>query len=74
MADSEDADTRVGVLGQDEGFGNTHGLVGGLADLGVSLWVYECSGLKSLHRLKVLRFNNGWKIRGPFWKYMSDDV
>ena len=71
MADSE---ARVGALGQDEGFDNAHGLVGGLVDLGVSLWVYECSGLKLLHKFKALRFNDGWKIKRAFWKYMSDDV
>ena len=54
MADFEDADARVGALGQDEGFDNAHGLVGGLVGLRVSLWVYKCSGLKLLHRFKVL--------------------
>ena len=55
MADFEDADARVGALGQDEGFGNAHGLVGGLVGLGVSLWIYECNGLKLLHKSIVLR-------------------
>ena len=59
VADFEDADARVGALGQDEGFGNAHGLVGGLVGLGVSLWAYECNGLRLLHRFKVLRFNDG---------------
>ena len=58
MADFEDADARVGTLGQDEGFSNAYGLVRGLAGLGVSLWMYECSGLKLLHRFKVLHFND----------------
>ena len=30
MEDFEDADARGGALGQDEGFGNAHDLVGGL--------------------------------------------
>ena len=58
MADFEDADARVGALGQGEGFGNAHGLIGGLVDLGVSLWVYECNGSRLLRKFKVLRFNN----------------
>jgi len=39
--------------------------------LGVGLWVYECNGLKLLHKFKVLRCNDGWKINRGFWKYMS---
>ena len=74
MADFEDADTRVSALGQDEGFGNAHGLVGGLVDLGLSLWVYECNDLKLLHKFKVLRFDDSWKINRAFWRYMNGGV
>ena len=59
MTDFEDADARVGALGQGESFGNAHGLVGGLVGLGMSLLVYECNGLKLLHKFKALRFNDG---------------
>ena len=71
MADFEDADACIGTLGQDEGSGNAHGLAGGLVSLGASLWVYECSGLKLLHKFKVLRFNDGWKINRAFWGYTA---
>ena len=74
MADFEDADARVGALGQDESFGNAHGFVGGLVGLGVSLWVYECNGLKLLHKFKVLRFDDGWKINRAFWRYINGGV
>ena len=68
VADFEDADARVGALGQDESFGNAHGPAGGLVGLGVGLWVYECNGLKSLHKFKVLHCNDGWEINRGFWK------
>lgn len=74
MTDFEDADARVGALGQDEGFGSAHGLVGGLVGLEVSLWVYECNGLKLPHKFKVLRFDDGWKINRAFWRYINGGV